>query len=67
MVWVSSTTRMPLRGGVKDEVMGPQYSTDLILRSVPKGCVSKDGNETLALPSFETRRCAMLLRMRTNR
>jgi hypothetical protein len=37
----------------------------LILRSGPKGRVSKDENEhLLCCPSFETRSCGALLRMR---
>jgi len=41
--------------------------TDLTLRSTPKACVSKGGIAHRACcPSFETHRCAMLLRMREN-
>ena len=43
-----------------------QLSPDLILRSVAKRCVSKDGRRhSNSRPSFETRRFAPLLRMRS--
>jgi hypothetical protein len=39
----------------------------LILRSDPRDRVSKDEAATVAAPSFETHRFAMLLRMRAER
>jgi hypothetical protein len=42
-----------------------QQEVHLILRSTPKACVSKDGQQAgYSFPPFETHRYAMLLRVR---
>ncbi len=48
-----------------DRIMAPATSNDdLILRSTPQACVSKDGQKHGWLPPFETPRGARLLWVR---
>ena len=39
--------------------------SDLVLRSIAKRCVSKDGNDLNCSPPFETPACGGLLRVRS--